>query len=643
MKRLLSLFLSVVVIVSMLCIGTVPTLAYDGSLANDSGIYFYSEPKVLEDMEANEEFIDNGDGTYSFELTYDFIIDPSVYYGHTMTNLSVLSKGGDGFLEFEDMTSAASNIMAVPIGTGARQIKVSTMAEEFIRDNEFVVNNPTLTPNGLFATVATLKSADPYNCNSNAKWGELGLMWRVTVYYKITDMDKFKTAVKAKTLTFNISVWLDKTGYQDLTLFKLAEDGKSMGEKLRLKPDRAFTPPEPLNFQITSTDDPQPATDPYYNYTGDDANGYTITFTDAYKNAILNNTDYTSDDGATTYWKANDPIKNPQYNGKTVSSAANLFSGMALSKVDLTEYNLSDTAMSNMFAGFQGTGNGIPAIGVAANDATAAKYNLTDTGIDKTTLYFGNVTILNYNDGNAYNYVYDDRATTDTDEATTAVAIGNAGNNKQFVNITGKYFAGFENPDKTDDLVTIDYSDAVKTKDLDAYLTAQQTTDKGNDVLRLQLNAKVETPNGINLSKAMAQKVTKNGTNSIRFIALIDTGYADYKETGFVLSGVGMNPTRQAGYQYKSVGTIYKKLRALDTTSNKPGVVLMDIEKMNGIFGFANGAGFEYTELKIPAGKENTTYYATPYIVLADDTIVYGETKATSFNVLVANDQKSVE
>lgn len=623
--------MTVSVIVSMLCIGTVPASAFDANQGND--IYFYAEPQTLD--EAVASMIYDGTG-YEWELTYALYGDPNVYYGFASGNIESRIMGMGSFIEYYDTNDYAANLSFPKIGTGRPSYQPMSL-------NAYAAAATKYPQDGIqFAFISRVgANRDPRQVlqEGNSFGLEPGLLGEWTIKYYITDLEAFKAAAKAKTLHFTADIYDDANYGQDLVAYKLSDTG-GIGTELSLQ-RKEYTPPKPLDYYLT-VDEPQPATDPYYNYTGDDANGYTITFTEAYKNAILSNTDYTSDDGATTYWSANDPIKNPQYNNKTVSSAANLFSGMALAKVDLSEFNLSDAAMSNMFAGFQGTGNGIPAIGVAADDATATKYNLTDTGIDKTTLYFGNVTILNYNDGNAYNYVYDDRATTDTDEATTAVTIGNAGNNKQFVNITGKYFAGFENPDKTDALVTIDYSDAVKTKDLDAYLTAQQTTDKGNDVLRLQLNAKAETPNGINLSKAMAQRVTKNGTNSIRFIALIDTGYADYKETGFVLSGVGMNPTRQAGYQYKSTNTIYKKLRALDTTSNKPGVVLMDIEKMNGIFGFANGAGFEYTELKIPAGKENTTYYATPYIVLADDTIVYGETKATTFNVLAENDQKSV-
>ena len=59
---------------------------------------------------------------------------------------------------------------------------------------------------------------------------------------------------------------------------------------------------------------------------------------------------------------------------------------------------------------------------------------------------------------------------------------------------------------------------------------------------------------------------------------------------------------------------------------------------MNGLFGFTV-AGFEYTNLTIPTGKETTVYYATPYVELKDGTIVYGETKAISFSALQQNDQ----
>ena len=158
--------------------------------------------------------------------------------------------------------------------------------------------------------------------------------------------------------------------------------------------------------------------------------------------------------------------------------------------------------------------------------------------------------------------------------------------------------------------------------------------------MRLKLDAQSETPEGVKISKAMAQKVaTQDGTNKIRFIALVDTGYADYNSTGFVLSGVGPKPTVQAGYQYKFVTTIYKNLLALDTTGNNKGTVLLNIDQMNKLFDFNGGAGFEYTNLTIPKGKEDTVYYATPYVELKDGTKVYGETKATSFNQLQQNDE----
>ena len=631
MKRIISFIMTVSVIVSMLCIGTVPASAFDTSQGND--VYFYAKPQTLD--EAVASMTQEGAG-YVWELTYGLYGNPDKYYGFASGNIESRILGMDNFIEYYDVQDYATNISFVKIGSGRGSYTPMSL-------NSYAAAATKYPADGIqFAFIArTGANRDPRPVlkEGNSFGLESGLLGEWKIKYYITDLEAFKAAAKAKTLHFTADIYDDKNYGQDLVAYLPDENG-GVGQVLSLQ-RKDYPAPKPLDYYLTV--DEEPATDPYYTYTGDNANGYTIAFTDAYKNAIVNNLDYVSDDGTDTYWTADAPIKDPQYNGKNVSYAASLFSGMQLSKVDLTEFTLVTSAMKDMFKGFLGNGDGIPAVGIAANDATATKYNLTDTGIDKTTLYFGNVTILNYNDGNAYNYVYDDRATTDTDEATTAVTIGNAGNKKQFVNITGKYFTGFENPDKTDALVTIDYSDAVKTKDLDAYLSAQQTTDKNGNVLRLQLNAKDETPLGVNISKAMAQKVTQNGTNSIRFIALIDTGYADYKETGFVLSGVGMNPTRQAGYQYKSTNTIYKKLRALDTTSNKPGVVLMDIEKMNGIFGFANGAGFEYTELKIPTGKEGVTYYATPYIVLADDTIVYGETKATSFNVLANNDQKTVE
>lgn len=638
MKRILSFIMTVSVIVSMLCIGTVPASAFDANQGND--VYFYSPPMRLSDV----EFTEHTGNRKSFYLTYYLYVNPEKYWGTTGGVLIITINGGTGFIDFFNTRNPGSSLSSVMLSTEPNPdddpdayspmtfgtAEMQTWDTKYGENLESAILVDFYTRDENVDPLEALQEGNPYG-------KEAGQIAEFKVRYMVTDYEAFVQAVNNKTLSFTVDLFTNREGNQNMGMFP--REGNTFGKPLSLG-NKEYPAPKPENFQFT-VDDPQPATDPYYNYTGDDANGYTITFTDAYKNAILNNTDYTSDDGV-TYWSANDPIKNPQYNGKTVSSAANLFSSMALSKVDLSEFNLSDTAMSNMFAGFLGTGDGIPAVGIAADDAAATKYNLTDTGIDKTTLYFGNVTILNYNDASGYSYVYDDRATTDTDEATTAVTIGNAGNNKQFVNIKDQYFAGFENPDRTDALVTIDYSDAVKTKDLDVYLTTNQTSDKNSNALRLLLNAKDNAPSGVNLSKAMAQKVTKaDGSNSIRFIALIDAGYAKYQETGFVLSGVGMNPTRQAGYQYKSTNTIYKKLRALDTTGGK-GAVLMDMEKLNGLFSFT-GVGFEYTELKIPLGKEGVTYYATPYIILEDGTVVYGETRATSFNALVVNDQKSVE
>ena len=148
---------------------------------------------------------------------------------------------------------------------------------------------------------------------------------------------------------------------------------------------------------------------------------------------------------------------------------------MKLSKVDFSKYTLSEEATVDMFNGFLGTENDIPAIGVAKDDVTANTFN-TSTGLDKATLYFGNVTIVNYNNGSTFNYTYDDRATVEVDEAVKTVKLGNTGNSKQYVNITDKYFIGFKNTanDYTGELITFDYKDKSSVKKLDTNLSATQ-------------------------------------------------------------------------------------------------------------------------------------------------------------------------
>ena len=634
MKRIISFIMTVSVIVSMLCIGTVPASAFDTSQGND--VYFYAKPQTLD--EAVASMTQEGDG-YVWELTYGLYGNPDKYYGFASGNIESRILGMDNFIEYYDVGDYAANISFVKIGSGRGSYTPMSL-------NSYAAAATKYPADGIqFAFIArTGANRDPRPVlkEGNSFGLESGLLGEWKIKYYITDLEAFKAAAKAKTLHFTADIYDDKNYGQDLVAYLPDENG-GVGQVLSLQ-RKDYPAPKPLDYYLTV--DEEPATDSYYTYTGDNANGYTIAFTGAYKNAIENNSDYVSDDGNTTYWTADAPIKNPTYNGKNVTSAANLFDGMKLAKVDLTEFTLTDEAMKDMFKGFLGNGDGIPAVGVAKDDASAVKYNADTTSIDKTNLYFGNVTVLSYNNGDAFTYYYDDRATADTDESTTAVTIGNAGKTNQYVNVTGKYFTGFKNAaaDYTGDLITVEYKDKSSAKDLDNYLTTTQTADKTANTLRLKLDAQSATPaNGVNISKALAQKVEKDGNKRIRFIALVDGGYGSYKEAGFVLSGIGMTPTRQAGYQYKSTNVIYKKLRALDLNNPKGGAVLMDIDKLNEIFAFANGAGFEYTELKIPTGKENTTYYATPYVVLDDDTTVYGETKATSFNVLANNDQKTVE
>lgn len=140
-----------------------------------------------------------------------------------------------------------------------------------------------------------------------------------------------------------------------------------------------------------------------------------------------------------------------------------------------------------------------------------------------------------------------------------------------------------------------------------------------------------------NISNGKAQAVTlKSGKKAIRFLALIDSGYADYSRAGFVITTECPTPTIEAGYQYSSQSKIYEKIYAMTPDGNK-GYLNIDYLSEN-TFSFATGAGLLYTNLIVDE-KENVIYHATPYIVTKDGEYVYGQTSSHSYNDLREKDE----
>lgn len=154
--------------------------------------------------------------------------------------------------------------------------------------------------------------------------------------------------------------------------------------------------------------------------------GYKIGVTPLYKEAIVNNTAFID-------WVADASLMSPTnednvdagcytYNGKTlpIISTEGMFAETSdtasgfnnVEKLDLSLYDLPQLDTALMSATFTNTGkatDGFPAVGLA-NAAEAAKFNdEAQTGIDKTKLYFGNVTKV---EGETQpGYRYGDKAT----------------------------------------------------------------------------------------------------------------------------------------------------------------------------------------------------------------------------------------
>ncbi len=141
------------------------------------------------------------------------------------------------------------------------------------------------------------------------------------------------------------------------------------------------------------------------------------------------------------------------------------------------------------------------------------------------------------------------------------------------------------------------------------------------------------TPDNNVISGAKAQKVTlSNGTNAIRFLALLDTSYASYAKAGFVITTLAENPTVEAGYTPFNYHSIFSRIKSGDN--------IYSITDSNFVSSFTTGnlmnpKGILYANLVIPAKNEKVIYYATPYVEAKNGTRIYGKTKAISYKTLV--------
>ncbi len=172
--------------------------------------------------------------------------------------------------------------------------------------------------------------------------------------------------------------------------------------------------------------------------------------------------------------------------------------------------------------------------------------------------------------------------------------------------------------------------------------TKTYTSEEGKKMLvpdagtTLTMNALWYTVKNDVVSAAKAQKATlTGGTKVIRFLALVDDSFADYKEAGFVFTTLAENPTIEAGYKPYGTQSIFAKI--------KSGNAVLKVTDANFVANFTkdaslNPTGIIYANVAIPAGNENIVYYATPYVEKADGTREYGETKAASYAGLAAQD-----
>lgn len=153
------------------------------------------------------------------------------------------------------------------------------------------------------------------------------------------------------------------------------------------------------------------------------------------------------------------------------------------------------------------------------------------------------------------------------------------------------------------------------------------------------------------VSNVKAQAVVlANGSEAIRFIALVDSRYAEYDEAGFVFSLNNATPTVEGGYDFSSKSKIYKKV--MTKTSANPDGEWIDVYYMMhpdktpaGTMKvdwteFSDAKGILYTNIIVNDASISTVYYATPY-VRTGTTYYYGESRAISYDWLTQQDAAS--
>lgn len=153
------------------------------------------------------------------------------------------------------------------------------------------------------------------------------------------------------------------------------------------------------------------------------------------------------------------------------------------------------------------------------------------------------------------------------------------------------------------------------------------------------------------VSNVKAQAVVlADGSKAIRFIALVDSRYAEYDEAGFVFSLNNATPTVEGGYDFSSKSKIYKKV--MTKTSANPDGEWIDVYYMMhpdktpaGTMKvdwteFSDAKGILYTNIIVNDASTSTVYYATPY-VRTGTTYYYGESRAISYEWLTQQDAAS--
>lgn len=223
--------------------------------------------------------------------------------------------------------------------------------------------------------------------------------------------------------------------------------------------------------------------------------GYKAQLTTAFKNAVNQKTTYTAT--SQNKWEAGTALPNPNLNKASytydmgeypIISVSEMFKDMpALETLDLTAYILGDTVpyMNNMFAGAGKVNGEFPAIGLSYNEEMATKFNAPETGIDKTKLYFGNVSKVNYTGDNITpitELYYGNEATSLPLNVT--VPAGKAVDTWTVANAKDASLT------KTYDATPCDVTDILYTND-----TVTEPTDKSNRELRAEFNVTVTLKN----------------------------------------------------------------------------------------------------------------------------------------------------